>query len=1457
MYYSRKFIYADRVSFPPKKKNNSFVSLSFVPNQSTRFLILFRLSLFSSYSVPFLDYLSHAPSIVRWVSVLFGGSSSLVPWLHTIGQTVLIGIVFSIGIAFQIPQLQLSTRACGKSILQAIRTDTDIFLSAEEFATITNLQSQNLPMGTLDEELKRYQIDQELYEMVDSSRHATPPRCIRADGFSLLFVALVTTIYATLRWHAVGLSSVLSIPEKWGMDTTSGLWYWEESKLPRNDLTGRLFQTLRITVREGIIMSFRPIFIVLFFQMIGLLPSSLLIYLDYFLRRLTILGHDDMARAVMLDDQEANDLLSSLPQTISAIHMSIFIAVLHGVHGTLLPLFFSERFSLNDFLSGIVGSPLQFSTSQQTVTNHGSNIQNNLQDAHTPPTKFDMILSAMRVVYPRSVQHYMLSYPAHTRAETIAAAGGTNVSEIGPNVTYVFPPWARREVVRTQTSSSGKLSTTVVTTTDESTTVDDKPSTEDHRRGLATSVKLVTWKPGTVVLPTLGISTARFKLDEASFIRAWQERLECGNWALWGDKEVYGQYGSSKGSYGNRGYGRPLFLLSSMLRITSPGRALAENLWFNYPIEKEEPNLSTGNNSSDISRNVALATTSPWLHILRDLCLCGGDVPLASTNLERFGLVQTLQQLTIDLSKENSTLESRMQDEFRTYIFSSKDDRQRIMDKSVPILSDFVLDRNGKYGKSIPPSETKVGKRRGDKKDHHTTGNAGELTLEDLSTDFNTSSSTTNDRVFIQSLGPQTTDANDRIAIFNDGLYRKWRDFLWTSTGIIDSTTIHLLTAAASDVLPVAANSTVAIATEIPPLAIDPKVSRLGPLVPPVTPLAPRKRAGTDNEPTVGKTVVAKDTKTQTNSSSVDETGAMVRIIRTVYNVGLRLYGIMTKIYGKIQPYVYPYIWVPFITYMVPLFVTLGQYTGITYLYELFRYIASIILFQIRPYEAVVSAKSWFKTKAANTNLNVRKHKLPLSLDEIIGGSTLDARDAPRLTKVLISMVAPKVDVNELATLSTSAVLQLQSSTMPKIFQKSRTVAGSILDGQGSKVAAQSSTTSTTHTFSKSSLSVHRLQESSIALPDSRIKRSFLFFTKRSFHVCFRQRYILRIGWNVIQDCMYAFGWKHIQNIYHLLYESIKIAAGVSDTTVSSLSTSSIPHESSVDRSTTESFKLIRDTVRSSLTRNPAQDTADLLRDLRAITAVIDLLVSVVIGALRGEDRNLRQVAPTVPVVVYSIASCLAAAATYLSSPRYSATTVWTDPLYYRGTDAESIAIAQVEAALGNTLRGMESSITAHNSVYSLSSHRGSTHGSIGYGVSGTPNTVIGPPVTPSMQVNIHPTKGLPYTEHVPCSARPTVAALISVLLHNLVILFSQEATIPGMDVYMDALTFNAPSLAIKAVLMIASRRAKADQEERMTQKKGSINNEGISKKDDDGELSKKEEDALRTDKDDGNNNDI
>ncbi len=404
------------------------------------------------------------------------------------------------------------------------------------------------------------------------------------------------------------------------------------------------------------------------------------------------------------------------------------------------------------------------------------------------------------------------------------------------------------------------------------------------------------------------------------------------------------------------------------------------------------------------------------------------------------------------------------------------------------------------------------------------------------------------------------------------------------------------------------------------------------------------------------------------------------------------------------------------------------------------------LVFQERPYEPAKGAKMWASARPEGSPAS---HRLPLTLDEAIGATAVDARSAERLSMVLLEILAPGIREDELRDLAATAVYArtIRGTRDAELRDLAASSAHSRTFGGPRSLVAPGAMTR----LAASSLNVSKLQMEAPSADSRKVSRTLCNMCKRACNMLAYFQNIVAMFKAVLSDWAYAFGVPHFRAAGRTLWRSVVVAAGynfdhgaigaVPDDPIVSASTAA-------DHTRSEGGAIWRKELRACIIRSPEADTADLLRDVRAVTSAADTLVSVVIGALRSEDKLLRQVPPYIPVVVYSIASCLIACATYCSSPRYAATVAWSTPMYWRGSDADAEAIAEVDAALASLSRVQLASLSSIEGIRGMGNSSAAS-------ASGTRFKNV-----PEMQVNLHLPKGDTAISYVPRSARPALASL-------------------------------------------------------------------------------------------------
>ena len=175
---------------------------------------------------------------------------------------------------------------------------------------------------------------------------------------------------------------------------------------------------------------------------------------------------------------------------------------------------------------------------------------------------------------------------------------------------------------------------------------------------------------------------------------------------------------------------------------------------------------------------------------------------------------------------------------------------------------------------------------------------------------------------------------------------------------------------------------------------------------------------------------------------------------------------------------------------------------------------------------------------------------------------------------------------------------------------------------------------------------------------------------------------------------------------------------------------------------------------------------ASLLSDIRATAASAELLTSLALGGLDGDDAQRHQVPLSLPVILYSFASCVAASGLLAASPRYNQT-------FSFGCFWEWVGFQlDVEQRIG-----LANSDPTKNGISVIE---------LVMGRSSTKKGGVSTAFTVAAGTNV----------------RPGLASLSAVLMKCLVQLFSSK--IRGVSEHLQVLTDKAPSHTIRSILRLA-----------------------------------------------------
>ena len=199
-------------------------------------------------------------------------------------------------------------------------------------------------------------------------------------------------------------------------------------------------------------------------------------------------------------------------------------------------------------------------------------------------------------------------------------------------------------------------------------------------------------------------------------------------------------------------------------------------------------------------------------------------------------------------------------------------------------------------------------------------------------------------------------------------------------------------------------------------------------------------------------------------------------------------------------------------------------------------------------------------------------------------------------------------------------------------------------------------------------------------------------------------------------------------------------------------------------------FRQLATALLPNVLRTCSEEEASLLSDLRATAASAELLTSLVLGGLDGDDAQRHQVPLSLPVILYSFASCVAASGLLAASPRYNQTFGF--GCFWEWAGFQLDVEQRIGLARSEPTKNGNNSISVIELVMGRSSIKKGGGGSTAFTLAAGTNV------------------------------RPGLATLSAVLMKCLVQLFSSK--IRGVSEHLQVLTDKAPSHAIRSILNLA-----------------------------------------------------
>lgn len=1222
---------------------------------------------------------------------------------------------------------------CSEAVLRSMDSETQLYVSADELGAALSSGSAS---------------DAGLRAVIKSAELTEVPRCISMHNSVLVASVIGCTAYAVLKWHADGYSAVLDTPVNWVRDSAASSEYWKERRVPRDDLLARGYRSARPMVRSAVVAAVRAWAVVLLIAWGA--GDRIALMLDSVLSAATATTPAVTAVAPS----------SWLLTAFQALVICLAVSSMHAVQGTLLPLIMSQRMPMAELVAAASpSSPLP---------------------GATPTSRFDLVLSAFRTVVPRSLQHYMVAFPTEVRVASVTGAGYSAATvQLPSTIRFVLPPWKRADNGSGSTAPDHTRSTVI---------------------GGPASSSAVGVEPGRLALPGLPASTSGFRPADAAVVFAWQERMSCGNWALFGgDVQVSSTGGSADGA--NDG--------------DSPVRALVQL-------------IGAAQSSSGLSSAV-VPSSSPWLRVVRDLILCssappppvvgsdmehdnelGEETPAAadfviddcsgsvadnrsilngshavadnttnaalasSTAGVAAGTGSVLGSLTSPAPRApsslagRSTLMSPSHPMGRSFGLTAAPTATSAAGAATPSIGLSTVRRRARSPAAtpgmVPPTpapaaaasttfaadrtfglaSSSVGAAAAAASHPGLAGSRGPALRSDQLVSNSSTTGTggaakfvgaADARAFIRSVGAAASSAKERSAMFAAVDPRshtsKWRDLVWAGTALIDSTTVTLLSAAACESLPAAAAP--GRPTTVPVAA------------PALTPGSSSAMSDTTSSTTAASgsasTPVASSASPSKLKPAAGAAGVSAPLPKQVF-APLSVIGQLERVADQlvaITKLVVMKVW----SIAVIVLVFLASRTGLDLVFgSVYRAITAGItglVSQMRPVDPAAEARIW-----ASAGGRATSSPLPLTIDETIGAAPVDPRSAARTGRVLMAVLAPLLEAVEVSDLATSAMHNRSFIGAPAGMGVGGGLGNtSVLNRSGLSVAHLRSTIAARPSSARTPLVSWLCAGYYQLVVDQGLGAAASAAVSDAYKAVTASYGALQSLLSyVVDDVAYALCWPHVKSIVSVLFSAVAVAAGFSFNNASPRGGAAGPVFDVAAGSSAGG--IIRGALTSSVLRTPADVTSDLLADVRAVVATAEMLTTLALAGLKGEDK-LRQVGSTLPILLYSLASALVACATYAASPRYSGTVAWGRPVHWRGGDAGDQASTRSEEE------------TVLSMIARLDGYGG---GSMASSMSAMPDIRL-----PTLQVNVHleaAATGAVILEHTMRSTRPALAALQS-----------------------------------------------------------------------------------------------
>jgi hypothetical protein len=1306
-------------------------------------------------------------------------------------------------------------------------------------------------------------------------------KCVNTNGVFYLLVSILVSIISTIRWHAYGMSRILrSVPFEWNSPSKEEQEDFlikqpqKRLKLPSEVLWARIRRSFFISLSETIVVTVSTvIFTILacyflsFAHKGGELSQTIRMILD--ISSSLTQPYREGASGVSILDNHPSFASTLFTWLVSTSILSSSVSFVYSLHGALLPLFLVDRVDMNDLLSGAIVSPIQpkeLSGPSDALIAVLPSLS--ISEPATTVSKVDLALAALRTVQPKSLAHYVMSFPTEWIA--LRSRHATFSSEIGPlnsnnAVSYIPPVWKQSPPPLPLSAS---------------------PSDE--------------FVPGELPLTNLSLSISEFSENENAILTAWQTRLAVANWALASNDVSINGDSESDSSVSQ---------LTTLLRllvstVTKSKDATRPDLWIAKETSVFNPIYSS-----------AIPTTSPWLFLLRDIVL-NSSSPLASTC-----------QLFTDNIDRSLTSSSTYSYDFLSYSTLQSTSTSSQSENPSEQTYNYQPDQRN----NAPPSLTKGGKNKNSRKIQFSGGEEGSsgaqkaMTVEDLGspTDVHKTSSEgaglITSRRFVRSLGAMAMSSAERKRLFastqslnsNSSLASgssncppaEWMDIVWACTALIDASTISLLTRANVNSFSLAQYS-----SSRPPVWVLKSTKKGGgkgtgnssfwdtllastPLPPPA-PAAAAVNASNgaslknNNQPksssqnVVNATTSAGVVKQVKSNDAVINWSLLIQHIEASFNMGVVGVNLITNIF--LSTYLYEksggksllvfdilsllvisiigqlgsfflrssivdlksmetfrskksslsslerlrfhvdqialsafhmFLWRHYLSHQISIpGIFLASIAALTLSLIAREGIASFSVFkmaivyinwtidQIAIYDPSRESDERQKVLPPSSPAAVSTSNREFTLDDIIGGVSFPSHSSTQLCINLLRTLSPELSEKELTNLASDS-----SSSNPHNFSSSSFAAlEEVIRMSERKLPVSTSRPNSNirnlSTFNRPrydddsnntigggggkegrgggglfASGVRPRHSASTAAGISQSRVSSDVTTAQEI-----QRPLSKTFTETVRLSMLAMSRDTKSFISHRLSE-VGFASCIRSAWRASITgTSSISHLRIVHPFFENLSPLLRQTAAAilpSVLRTCSEEEASLLSDIRATVASAELLTSLILGGLEGDDALNHQVPLSLPVVLYSFASCVAATGILAASPRYNKTFAFGSFWEWIGIENDKKAVQEYE---GNDST-QRNSKGAGIAVIEMMTGRSSSK------VGGNSATFA-----VAARANI----------------RPGLATLSAVMMKCLTQLFSSKTR--GVAEHLQVITDKAPSPIIRSILRLAAHKKAA-----------------------------------------------